>query len=172
MMQAFCQTTHGIALNVDGAVVAAPPSMAPTTRVVTTTGIVGTLTTSSASTTSRTLTSTAAPSVPVITEGSGGFMFPSSTGNSFAFPTSPAACGSQNFNRSGNGTAAQGISGGAIAGIIVGALVLLGLIGGLIYWFRSKKNASDMERLDVGPLPVTSQFNSSNPAYHTPSRSR
>ncbi|KAI8829919.1 hypothetical protein BJ741DRAFT_697792 [Chytriomyces cf. hyalinus JEL632] len=166
-MQAFCQNTHGIALNVDGVVVAPPPpSVAPTTRVVTTTGIVGT--TSSASTSSRTLTSTAAPSPPAATTGGGGdgFMFPSTTGNSFAFPTAPAAGASQNSNNGGSG-AAQGMSRGAIAGIIVGVLVLLGLVGGLVYWFHSKKDTSDRERLDVGPLPPTSQFSSSNPAYHS-----
>ncbi|KAJ3231612.1 hypothetical protein HDU78_007594, partial [Chytriomyces hyalinus] len=175
-MQAFCQTAHGIALSVDGSVFAPPPSppssVAPTTRVVVTTGIVGTVTTSGASTSSRTLTSTAAPSLPAVTtggSGGGGFMFPSSTGNSFAFPTSAVvAGGSQNSDGSGSGTATQGMSGGAIAGIIVGVLVLLGLVGGLVYWFRSKKDAPDMERLDVGPLPPTSQFSSSHPAYHTP----
>ncbi|KAJ3229686.1 hypothetical protein HDU77_001540, partial [Chytriomyces hyalinus] len=74
-MQAFCQTAHGIALSVDGSVVAPPsppPSVAPTTRVVVTTGIVGTVTTSGASTSSRTLTSTAAPSPPAVTTGGSG----------------------------------------------------------------------------------------------------
>ncbi|KAJ3231613.1 hypothetical protein HDU78_007595 [Chytriomyces hyalinus] len=164
-MQAFCQTTHGIALSVDGSVVA--PSPTTSGGVLTTT--TGSLTTTGTVTSSRTLTSTAAPSPPAVTtggSGGGGFMFPSSTGNSFAFPTSAVAGGSQNSN-SGTG-AAQGMSGGAIAGIIVGVLVLLGLVGGLVYWFRSKKDTSDEERLDVGPLPPTSQFSSSNPAYHTP----
>ncbi|KAJ3230353.1 hypothetical protein HDU78_008485, partial [Chytriomyces hyalinus] len=154
-MQAFCQATYGIALSVDGSVVAPPPTTVPG---------VSTTTTGGSLTTSRTATTTAAA---VTTGGSGdGFMFPSSTGNSFAFPTSAGPGGSQNSN-SGTG-AAQGMSGGAIAGIIVGVLVLLGLVGGLVYWFRSKKDTSDEEGLDVGPLPPTSQFSSSNPAYHTP----
>ncbi|KAI8832262.1 hypothetical protein BJ741DRAFT_290741 [Chytriomyces cf. hyalinus JEL632] len=168
-MQAFCQATYGIALSVDGSVIAPPVTTAATTTGPLTTSSTATSSTatSSTATSSRTLTSTAAQSQPAATGGSGGgFMFPSSTGNSFAFPTSVAG-GSQNSNNGGSG-AAQGMSGGAIAGIIVGVLVLLGLVGGLVYWFRPKKDTSDKERLDVGPLPPTSQFSSSNPAYHTP----
>ncbi|KAJ3239817.1 hypothetical protein HDU81_005315 [Chytriomyces hyalinus] len=152
-MQAFCQSKYGIALSLDGTV-APPASVAPTT----TTGGPG----------CNDRQCCGAPSQPATTGGSGGgFVFPSSTGNSFAFPTSSVVSGGSQNSNSG-GTPAQGMSGGAIAGIVVGVIVLLGLIGGLIYWFRSKNDTSDTERLDVGPLPVTSQFNSSNPAYNTP----
>ncbi|KAJ3239816.1 hypothetical protein HDU81_005314 [Chytriomyces hyalinus] len=156
-MQAFCQSKYGISLNIDGSV-APPASVAPTRGVVaaTTTGNAGSLITSSTTTSSRPLTSSAAPSQPATTGGSGGFVFPPSTGNS------------QNSVSGETAAQAQGISGGAIAGIVVGVLVLLGLVGGLVYWFRPKKDTSDMERLDVGPLPATSQFNASNPAYHAP----
>ncbi|KAJ3252090.1 hypothetical protein HDU77_005449 [Chytriomyces hyalinus] len=94
------------------------------------------------------------------------------TGSTIGSQTSSAtAAGSQNSN--GGSEAAQGMSGGAIAGIIAGVLVLLGFISGLIYWFRSKKDTpdDDIEKLDVGTLPSTSQFNSSNPARPSSSQS-
>ncbi|KAJ3399729.1 hypothetical protein HDU80_007642 [Chytriomyces hyalinus] len=95
------------------------------------------------------------------------------TGSTIASRTSSATAAGGSQNSNGGSEAAQGLSGGAIAGIIAGVLVLVGLISGLIYWFRSKKDApdDDIEKLDVGPLPSTSEFNNSNPARPSSSQS-
>ncbi|ORX33942.1 hypothetical protein BD324DRAFT_653640 [Kockovaella imperatae] len=64
----------------------------------------------------------------------------SSSSSTSIVPTSSTTAGIAGANASDSGNSGGGISGGAIAGIVVGAILILLLVGGCLFW-RRRRNA-------------------------------